>query len=89
MAISNDDYVTVKRWKWVTSMGYAYEARLVDGQTVKVDEACIEARSLILDVRVSNFEIRASIRDSTTINIKFQKFRGNNEWYCWYNQSGW
>jgi len=34
------------------------------------DDAGIEARSLMLDTRVSSFEKRASIRASTTINFK-------------------
>jgi hypothetical protein len=46
----------------------ATKARLVDIQTVKGDDAGIEARSLMLDARVSSFERRASIRASTTID---------------------
>ncbi len=41
----------------------------VDSQTFKGGDARIEARSLMLDVRVSSFKRRASIRASTTINV--------------------
>jgi hypothetical protein len=48
--------------------GCGYEAHWVDSQTVKGDDACIKARSLMLDARVSSFESRTSIRASTTID---------------------
>jgi predicted thioesterase len=59
-----------------------YEARFADSQTVKGDDARIEARIMMLDARVSSFERRASIRASTTIDeILFSiRILRNEQW---------
>ena len=55
--------------------GNGYEARFGYRQSVIGDDAGIEARSSELEVRVSGIHIRdsirASIRASTTTNVKF------------------
>jgi hypothetical protein len=42
----------------------------LESQMVSGDDARIESRGLMLDARVSSFKRRASIRASTTINVK-------------------